>query len=808
MAGTAGSSSLYRVHYDTGSSTWVREDRGGVAAGTLLYCSTKTGNSGRLFCAPGTSATGNKQTYYVDTSSSSGLANCGLLINSGSNNARGVAVDPNPNGVSGRDVVYFAHAIDTGPNYVIRKLAADCSGTIDGNYGNRNWSLFAGWNDIVGMTVDPQNGDLYVASLTEVDRVKPDETVQVVKTGFTSIKGIDVSREGASDPGLLLVADGGASNTVKAIALDNLSGTPMAVAPAANLRAASFGAMVSGGPWLAANVNRIVAINNNGDSGGVDPLRSDPLFDVLPVGPFKVWISSPSVGEAMPPGQVAVRGYGVADPPYSQANVTLQFHDGKSRFVCAWTGDPGKGAPQYDPAPLTQTDCDKPRAYATAICDNKNDISTGGPGSFTDAGDPIQSCKTCGGSTPCEWKFRISTRYGGDNYKVYFALDSSSSLFVGTSDIYTAWKHVHVEPDRMCRRGNLLAQDYGAPGECGGLNQPACCGTQGQPACTEISMYDWGAANNLLIGDSLTVFDEKRPYETSADHPVVSGIGIPAGGTVTITLDRALLHSYRASDRNPNALNEPWFSNGHSGGICVDASGYYEADTSGLRQPYDDAFVDYHISAAGQAGSGVIPFLAPFLLNSVNKFCRMSRFDSIWFGHFSPDGAIGNCALPEPQTLASASNNYFHLVGAQNEDGTSQRSAASYFLCNWLYVYSDAVAHDCTLTSAMCGPGELANMQHYYPAHETGHLFGVNNCSPPDKHDSRDAWCGSAGGACVNPTWGPEKCPMYGGNVQGQDMDFRADGIDHFCREDLILGDPNCVGNPRDGAVRTKEDPQ
>ena len=39
-------------------------------------------------------------------------------------------------------------------------------------------------------------------------------------------------------------------------------------------------------------------------------------------------------------------------------------------------------------------------------------------------------------------------------------------------------------------------------------------------------------------------------------------------------------------------------------------------------------------------------------------------------------------------------------------------------------------------------------------------------------------------------------------------LDMRADGIDHFCKEDLVLGDPNCGAQPSDGAIRSWEDPQ
>ena len=34
------------------------------------------------------------------------------------------------------------------------------------------------------------------------------------------------------------------------------------------------------------------------------------------------------------------------------------------------------------------------------------------------------------------------------------------------------------------------------------------------------------------------------------------------------------------------------------------------------------------------------------------------------------------------------------------------------------------------------------------------------------------------------------------------------DGIDRLCKEDLLLGDPNCTDNPKSGAIRTTIDPK
>ncbi len=735
------------------------------------------------------------------------------LFVGGNNNVRGAAVDPNPGAVPGRDVYYVAHAIDEVSTYLVRKIVADCTGTADADYGNHNW--FGNWNAIVGMAVDPGTGDLYIAAKTEIYKIAPDESITLVKGGFTSVNGIDVVRDGATDPGLLLVADGGVANTVKALALDNTSASPMTIATASILRASAFGALVSGGPWLASNVNRTVVVHNNGNSGAVNPVRPDPLVEVRPVGPFEIRISSPSTTEQLPDGQSRMRPSTFGDTSFSQSFTELQYRDGLSRFTCAWVGDPGAGAPQYDTAPPTPASCNKPRTFAVGNCDNGADIATGGPGSFVESGNPLQSCKTCGSaSSPCRWEFRITNRFGGDNYKAYFAFDSSSNDFAATSDIYTSWKHVHLERDRMCKVGGLLFQDYGAPGECGGAGEPVCCGTGGQPPCNQIVLY---GPTGLQQNDSLTIFDAipyktgavTRTFEQGGETRTVAVAPVDNGnGTVTVTLSApALAHSYRAADPvSPSPPTTPAFTNGHSGGVCVGAGGFWEADASDFPQPYGDALTSAHVPAPGLAGtgSGTIPFVPSAFLNSSTRPCTMRRFSRIWFNGFSQGPTITNC--PDPPANVCNATNQFHMNGAQAESSSPALAGASLADANFSYVYGAQIATDCTITTGGCTPSKEANMIRFVTAHEFGHQFRVDDCS--SLHDSRNAWCGPAGGTCVDFTLAEEKCVMYNGNAAGRDMDLRANGIDHFCPEDLILGDPNCIGTPRPGAIRTWEDPQ
>lgn len=87
-------------------------------------------------------------------------------------------------------------------------------------------------------------------------------------------------------------------------------------------------------------------------------------------------------------------------------------------------------------------------------------------------------------------------------------------------------------------------------------------------------------------------------------------------------------------------------------------------------------------------------------------------------------------------------------------------------------------------------------------SHECGHQFVVNACTVPQE-DTRNAWCDGInhcglGGATS------EECEMHSSTIQQVE-----DGVDRFCIEDLLIGDPNCVAAPpKPGAIRTDADPQ
>lgn len=376
--GPAGQS-IYRVYYDSGTKKWIKSDQRGGMSTQLIYCSGQTSRDstyfhGRLFCGYGTNSVAGG-TRYVDTNPAGTLNTCiNLGGNSSTVNVRGAAADPNPNGISGRDVAYFAFADAGSSNFRIKQVSDDCSTVLNANYGNYNWSGV--WGSIVGMTVDPVTGDLYVASTTTVFKIDTSQNITSVKGGFTSIYGLDLFRQSSGDPGFLLVADAGTSGAgyLKAFALDNAATTPLTVTSVSNMRSANWGGLVfSQATPNATNSIRKVVLYNNGNNGATCPVREDPFIMVLPTQDAQLWISAPSPEYGWgfgPPDQPYVRPSDPTNTDFSLGKVTMSYKDGKARQTCAFIGDPTSLA-AYEPAPSNPDNCDKPRLKVTANCYRK-----------------------------------------------------------------------------------------------------------------------------------------------------------------------------------------------------------------------------------------------------------------------------------------------------------------------------------------------------------------------------------------------------------------------------------------------------
>jgi hypothetical protein len=251
----------------------------------------------------------------------------------------------------------------------------------------------------------------------------------------------------------------------------------------------------------------------------------------------------------------------------------------------------------------------------------------------------LLSCKSnCGTNraNACVFEFQITQRYAGDNYRVYFWVPNTNWT-IGSATI-TAWKRIFIEQDKMCRRGGMLWEDP--------TKEPDALPND---QAILISKYNGVRVDNLQLGDKIDIFDADKPFNQWHDKACVIGIDDTSSPDfVTIALGQvingactgnnySLLQGYDGSVPNPQPPKAWDFTIGKSAGVCVEGSGYYEANTSQLNRrnnitgPFDDAFVSFKMPNNNAAG--VIPYLPQNWFDTGTANDR-ARFSKIWFENF------------------------------------------------------------------------------------------------------------------------------------------------------------------------------
>jgi len=404
---------------------------------------------------------------------------------------------------------------------------------------------------------------------------------------------------------------------------------------------------------------------------------------------------------------------------------------------------------------------------------------------------------------------------------------------VGMSGVYTSWKRVFIERDKMFRKGGVLAEDYvpwpntacSTPGNdpmcscTGGGGDPQCCSdpppAQTPPQyCNQMVAYDW---QNAAAGEDIAVFDELSPYETAPELRTVKAVGNPdSNGRVVVTLDRGLRLTHLRAEPTTTAPFQPTFSNHHSAGFGVVsgcdlspkqinqvasgstlASCFYDPDMRGVERPFADAFVEF---VAPRDGMGAVPYLQSWFFDNRPSGAPSStrfQFSQTWFAHWTPDGAHPTWCLP---------NNFFHLFGVSESPTvfglTTSTANLTYLMVQTMIDHSS--------------PGvTFFNLSLAVTNHEFGHQYEVNPCQC-DLHDNRSSWC-AASGNCGHPSLTHAiECLM---NVTSNYPDNLVDGVDRFGVQDLMSGTSGCtnfVCSQQDsrtfpqgyGAIRTMSDPR
>jgi hypothetical protein len=407
---------------------------------------------------------------------------------------------------------------------------------------------------------------------------------------------------------------------------------------------------------------------------------------------------------------------------------------------------------------------------------------------------------------------KVAGGQSGDNYRVVATKQNCSvspNRIEFVSPLYTAWKRVFLEVDSMFRRGGFLAA-------------AALAGTD-EVVVAATPLLDGGSlrADGIQVGERVAIFDVNSPFEGEHDEACVAtaseGFNEADAGIINAVRLRlqqcdgsafALSRSYTASvvgGRYDFTTGEMAavgvVSRIPDGGVLK--SSFFQADVRNLQQPYDDGFVEFF---AVDTGAGAVPYLPSQWfednLAAVLKTPRTSNayddFSRRWFTNYS----IGDRKLPGE----GATRGVFHLVGV-SAAGQDLLGLATADGPNWSYVYAASIEQ---VVPPSTNPAEAARVSQNVTAHEIGHLFKLNPSAMGGgvggSHDLRPAWCDNAnacGHAHIRDAGTSYPCLM-------RPTVFPLFPVDHFCRDDLKLGDPNAGlddAGLRLGSIRGTQNP-
>jgi hypothetical protein len=472
--------------------------------------------------------------------------------------------------------------------------------------------------------------------------------------------------------------------------------------------------------------------------------------------------------------------------------------------LAAYTPDAGWPRPSPDPTPPVPP-------YEGN--DNKGTSDYGVTTAPDGSGAQALITPTVGDDGTLIFYLKVPERYSGDNFQVEVTkCDYSGNVLpervASLSSVYTSWKRVFVEKDRMFRKGGVLAGDV----------------AQGANTVYLAKTYDavnskWVRADNVELNDRIAIFDTQAPFEGAHDEVCVIGLANENDdqvarvtvllGTMDCQGGYTLARGYMASVSAAGVWD---FSTGHSAGVGVIAnpsgvpydtspnqinaanSAFYDADMRDMEQPYDEAYVEF---LGQRSGSGAVPYMPQEWFSPSANVNSLLLFHQLWFAKKSPkaDPRFNN------------PHNYFHLLGASRRNVIGGASTGySFEDSDVSFIFLDSIAAGCPT----CSPSDLVLYGRETVDHELAHQFRVNGCDGTGNgHDNNNAWCGASGGPCANPTYNFQYCIMHN-LVEAYSNDMRTSGINHLDCDDLAAQGSACgVPQCTDGiSVRTDTDPE
>lgn len=566
------------------------------------------------------------------------------------------------------EVVYLLDGrADTVRRVVRDALAHDLS------YGNQTFSF----NSPAGARFDSA-GNLYVSSTTDLYRILPQEAaVELVATGFTAASGIDLSEE--TGIVMLLVADE-ATGLIWLVNAESGNKELVGSGMTAPVGVAFSGDLATGALFYdVGEPTRIVRL-------------PDPQVAFVEPGDVRILLSKRGTSDGYPSprqtqdGQIAVpvTVTDKTDPAGTIVYFRLVDPKDPSKYL---NGQQGDNLPSTPGGAITPSAVVAADGTATALL----------------TVDPDQA---------------------GNNYRVEASLKPPPNFKrIARSPIYTSWRRLYIEHDRMYKQGEFLTQTSGA-----GQPDPA------RVFVASSAMFAVGDEVHVLAGD-----DASTPVGQERSEGEIGIVALVGPGFVDLQAPLALTYPAPAPDPPfPYAF------------IARRAGGTYDAQPSvtAFGEAFDDAFTEWLLLPA----DGYLPHWADAASGSPSDpaaFIDSRTF--LFFRHFDRQVAV---PFTNHTQLVSAAQ--FEAmpppVGAVlgRASGTNAGAAAA---ANWSWIFSGTIE--------LQAPSNIRNVTNHVTAHELGHQLNVNAGSPQGNgHDQESAW--DASGACdpANPV---HCCLMFAG---------------------------------------------
>jgi len=492
-----------------------------------------------------------------------------------------------------------------------------------------------------------------------------------------------------------------------------------------------------------------------------------------------------------------------------------------------------------DLAPYDSKDLDNPTGFLEFpynADDNVGEASAAyGLTLSSDGSSPAQELVvTPGADDVATFYLRVPPNVSGNNYQIQAVkYDSVANQPIADrvpsiSPVYTTWKRIYIERDRMFSRGGLLARNF----------NPSTCGSGDiEPECNQLIVFDWA---DVSPGDEIVLVQKGNRFgdggETRAVVTKIGSVNDPYTNSKRLTLDRdlaALDIVWMASSTQPATVGATAaldFSRGNAAGIGV-TSGCEMAmtqnsdpnpcllypDLRDAERVFADAFVKV---LAPQVKTDSVPFVSPaagmfggFLMGPGGTCAEPNLVDDInydqthdlsfgrmWFDEIDNPNYILVAGASRSQQLDSCTV----CVGERPHGMTNGISVLGERIS---YIFVDSIADFCA--SSEWTSQAIRNVTN----HEIVHQFIVNPVSGVIGHCDRCSWTSDPTLACTTPS---VTCPdiMLGCLMGNAHRWATLNRLDRF---ELACGDPGCpngspgccssCGVPGDGSIRHFSDP-